>query len=71
MAEGIKYKYLYSGPVLEFDHLIAGKWSSTTIAPTERKAKSNLAFQFKRENKRTSNAKIMLPGKLRIIETIM
>lgn len=71
MSGKVSYKYSYSGPVLEFDHLIAGKWNSTTIASSERKAKSNLAYQFKSQTKRLPNAKITLPGKLKLIETIL
>lgn len=39
-----------------------------TIAATERKAKSNLAYQFKLEAHKTANSKITLPGKLEIID---
>ena len=39
-----------------------------TIAATEKKAKSNLAYQFKLETHKTENSKITLPGKLEIID---
>ncbi|MCD8119701.1 MAG: hypothetical protein LUE29_09550 [Lachnospiraceae bacterium] len=57
-------QYAYSGPVMEFDICIANKWESATWAPTEKKARSNLVYQFKKKNNRLPSAKITLPGKL-------
>jgi hypothetical protein len=56
--------YLYDGPVLEFDRVIADRWVSKTFAPSEKKARSNLAYQFKKQFNRASSAKITLPGKI-------
>lgn len=53
-------RYLYKGPVMEFDKCIVNAWTGQT----EAKAKSNLSYQFKKYNNRTANAKITLPGKL-------
>lgn len=61
-------RYSYKGPVCEFGRVIASMWTSETSAPTERKAMSNLAFQFKRDNNKIKTAKITLPGKLTVIE---
>ena len=41
-------KYVYEGPVLEFEHLLTDKWRAETLAPTKRKAISNLQYQFKK-----------------------
>lgn len=60
--------YLYDGPVLEFDRIVANYWSSSTKAASEKKARSNLAYQFKMESGRTPRSKITIPGKLTIIE---
>lgn len=57
-------KYVYDGPVLEFDRIVAEHWKGETMASTESKAKSNLAYQFKKAHKRTPATKITLPGKL-------
>ena len=57
-------KYLYKGPVMEFDRCIVNSWTGQTEAPSEAKAKSNLSYQFKKYNNRTANTKITLPGKL-------
>lgn len=56
--------YSYDGPVLEFDRCIANRWKGQTYATSESKARSNLAFQFKRETGRLPRTKITLPGKI-------
>jgi hypothetical protein len=61
-------RYSYKGPVCEFDKVIASMWTAETSAPTERKALSNLAFQYKRDNNKIKTAKITLPGKLTVVE---
>lgn len=62
--------YLYDGPVMEFERVIANHWVSKTYAPTEARARSNLAYQFKMETGRTARSKITLPGKIRVKEMI-
>lgn len=56
--------YFYDGPVLEFDRIIANHWSASTRAESEKKARSNLAFQFKKQYGRAPRSKITIPGKL-------
>ena len=62
------HRYLYEGPVKEFNQIINPKWMGMTIAATEKKAKSNLSYQFKLKAQKTANSKITLPGKLEIID---
>jgi hypothetical protein len=57
-------QYSYDGPVMEFGNIIARRWQSSTYAESEGKARANLAYQFKVNNNKTRNAKIVLPGKL-------
>ena len=57
-------KYIYDGPVMEFNTCIADHWKGETIAPSESKAKSNLIYQFKKNNRRIVGTKITLPGKI-------
>ncbi|GHV42263.1 hypothetical protein FACS189490_10850 [Clostridia bacterium] len=59
--------YLYEGPVLEFERCIADSWKASTYAISERKAKSNLAYQYKKKNNKIPSAKISLPGKLSLV----
>ena len=57
-------KYIYKGPVMEFGKCISHCWEGSTMAPSESKARSNLAYQFKKKNNRVAGAKIALPGEL-------
>ena len=61
-------KYIYSGPVMEFDKLVDNNWYGETMAESEKKARSNLAYQFKKENDRIARSKITLPGKIIVIK---
>ena len=61
-------RYSYKGPVCEFGKVIASMWTAETSAPSTKKAISNLAYQFKRDNNKIKTAKITLPGKLTVIE---
>lgn len=56
--------YSYNGPVLEFDRIVANHWQAQTYAATEARARSNLAYQFKRNTGRVPRTKITLPGKI-------
>lgn len=59
-----KHVYKYEGPVMEFNTCIANRWVGETMAISESKARSNLAYQFKNNYNRCATAKITLPGKL-------
>lgn len=59
--------YKYDGPVMSFERCIANRWSGTTVAQSEAKAKSNLAYQFKKANGLTPKTQIKLPGKITFI----
>lgn len=60
-------QYDYEGPVMEFDRCISNNWKETTFAPTEKKAKSNLAYQYKKKHGKIASTKISLPGKVRLV----
>lgn len=60
-------KYVYDGPVMEFDTCIVHRWVGETIANSEAKAKNNLTYQFKTKHNRLPGTKITLPGKLRVV----
>ena len=62
-------KYTYKGPVKEFDTIVRNRWEASTLAVSEKKARSNLIFQYKNETGRAPTAKITLPGKI-ILEEI-
>lgn len=58
------FRYQYSGPVTAFGKILAFNWKATTMAPSEKKAKSNFMYQFKRDSNRIQKTKIELPGKI-------
>lgn len=60
--------YFYDGPVLEFDRIVANHWIATTRAVSEKKARNNLSYQFKKQYGREARSKITVPGELKIIE---
>lgn len=57
-------QYTYDGPVVAFDKCIVNRWRASTYAVSESKARSNLMYQFKKQNNRMPNCKISLPGKI-------
>lgn len=61
-------KYIYNGPVMEFEKCIANHWEASTYAVSEKKARSNLIFRFKQETNKMPYAKIVLPGKITMVD---
>ena len=60
-------KYIYAGPVKEFDKVIDNNWYGETMADSETKARNNLAYQFKKQHKRAIRTKITLAGKIIVV----
>lgn len=59
-------RYYYYGPVLGIgDIIVTQRWYGETYAETERKARSNLTYQFKKRNNLVPSAKITLPGEIK------
>ena len=56
--------YFYDGPVEEFGRCIADRWRAKTYAASINKARSNLAYQFKKEFNKAPNTRITLPGNI-------
>lgn len=56
--------YVYKGAVMEYDRVIDQYWEAETTAISPKKAKSNLAYRFKKMNGLVPSAKIALPGKI-------
>lgn len=57
-------KYSYDGPVMVFDTCVANHWKGQTMAPSEKKARCNLTYQFKKNTNRVAGTKVTLPGKI-------
>lgn len=59
-------KYIYEGPVCMFKKCVAQSWRGVTYAVTKKKARSNLAYQFKKQNRLLGNsAPVIFPGDLK------
>ena len=64
-----KKVYRYVGPVMRFNVCIANQWKGETVATSLRKAKSNLAYQFKKQLGLTSSSgSINFPGSFHVEE---
>lgn len=62
------HKYKYDGPVMVFGVCVMNNWHGETMAATESKARSNLTYQFKKQNNRVAGSKITLPGQIKMVE---
>lgn len=55
-----KRKYIYEGPIFVFDNCVATKWRGETCAESIAKAKSNLLYQYKKQNGFSATAQVRL-----------
>lgn len=60
--------YYYEGPVYYFGSCVNNKWTGTTRAVSEEKARSNLTFRYKKDNNLVANSRIILPEKLIVLK---
>ena len=60
-------KWVYEGPVMEFDRVIMDRWYGSTYAVSEQKARSNLTYQCKKYLNKNPGTKITLPGRVKRI----
>lgn len=65
--EEVKRLYVYEGIVKEFDNIISRNWKGSTYAVSEKKARSNLAYQYKKSHNKVARTKITLPGKVELV----
>ncbi len=61
-------KYSYTGPVTVFGKCVDHNWYGSTYAPTEKKARSNLVYQYKKQTGREPRTSVTLPGKVVLVE---
>lgn len=61
------YIYRYEGPVEEFGKCVTRNWVAQTRAVSEKEARSNLSYQYKKQFNRVVNTKVNLPGKIVVI----
>lgn len=60
--------YAYKGSVKNYDTVVQRDWEGRTIAVSEKKARTNLAYQWKRQHGKTADYKVTLPGDITILE---
>lgn len=60
--------YVYHGPIFIFDRCINTYWRGATRAVSEKKAISNLTYQWKKTYGYAPNTKVSLPGQITRIE---
>ena len=61
-------RYRYDGPVMMFNRCVQDHFKAETMAVSEKKARSNLAYQWKKTNNYIAGAaNVVLPGKLEVI----
>ena len=60
----MKNKYRYIGPVESFGKCICNRVVMETTATSVEKARSNIAYRYKRQHEIMSNAQIGLPGEI-------
>ena len=59
------HTYVYDGPVMFFDKLVADHWRGETMAVSEKKARSNLSYQAKKQLNLIAGTRVTLPGKIK------
>ena len=57
-------KYAYDGPVRMYENILTSHWKAETVAESEAKARSNLAYQYKKAHGLDRSTKIILTGKI-------
>lgn len=62
------HRYAYEGPVMVFGICVMNCWKGETTATSEAKAKSNLVYQWKKQNKRVVSSNVTLPGKIKMVD---
>lgn len=63
-----RHKYEYAGPVMIFDCCVTNHWKASTYAISEDKARSNMAYQYKKNARLTANSKVTLPGEVKMVQ---
>lgn len=66
--ENAMHNYEYEGPVMVFGICVMNHWKGATRAVSEAKARSNLAYQWKKQNNRVAGSNITLPGRIKIVD---
>ena len=61
------HKYIYKGPVMSFGRCVSNCWEGATIAESESRARTNLAYQYKKQHGLSAGTKISVTGPLTVV----
>ena len=61
-----KKMYSYDDAVRSFDDILSVKWRGQTFAESEKKARSNLGYQFRKHMGLSQSVPIRLTGKMTV-----
>jgi hypothetical protein len=56
----IKFKFTYKGPVLMFDKVVATDYKCETIAENEKKAATNMVYNFKKDHNLVQSTRVTI-----------
>ena len=60
-------KYEYNGPVMIFSQCVSTNWKATTYAVSEKKARNNMTYQYKKQNNMNLDTRVVLPGEVKSV----
>lgn len=63
----VYHRYVYEGPVYEFNKCVVDRWKAETVAPSTQKAKSNIMYQYKKQTNRIAGIRVILPGTIKMV----
>lgn len=59
-----KKYYMFEGGVYHYDRLLTAKWATGTYAVSEKQARNNILYQYKKKFKLMQNVQLKLDGKI-------
>lgn len=60
--------FRYSGPVLYFDQVICSNWTAETTATSDKQARNNLTYKYKKAHNFAPRSCVTLPGKIIVVK---
>lgn len=59
--------YFYDGPVMRYGKVVNPRWRAETMAESVAKAKSNLAYRYRKEMGLAKNVPVTFPREIQIV----
>lgn len=65
------HRYRYKGPVVKFDKVVTENYVGETVAESQKKAMSNIIFNYKKDNNLLPTVRVtLIPKYLKELEAI-